>query len=119
MKKNIEFTEINNDFYEELENTAIKLAAAERDLVIYTDGLGALERRLMVEADNLFYEKYKKRLSEALQRRDARAREEYTRMIRATATAQEQKTLLRCRYDMLKMKFEAWRTRSANKRGSA
>ncbi len=65
-----------------------------------------------------FFEKQQKRLPEVLQRRDAKANPEFTRMIRAKAQAQGQRTALKAQLDIMKMRFEEWRTRSADRRNS-
>lgn len=110
--------EVDESFYEKYEGLANRLAIAERDLVIYTDGLAALEKKLMQDADDAFFNEHKKRLPEVLQRREAKANPEFTRMIRAKAQAQCQRTALRAQLDVMKMRFEEWRTRSADRRNS-
>lgn len=110
--------EVDEAFYEKYEDIANRLAIAERDLVIYTDGLAALEKKLMQDADDAFFNQHKKHLAEVLQRRDAKANPEFTRMIRAKAQAQSQRTALRSQLDIMKMRFEEWRTRSADRRNS-
>jgi len=108
--------EVDEDFYAELESLNIRLAEAERDLVLFTEGLSVVEKKLMIKADNQFFSEHKKRLPEVLQRRDARASPQYMNVVRAKARAQESKVSLRGQIDTMKMKFEGWRTRSANSR---
>lgn len=110
--------EIDQSFYDRWDNLHQDLAEAEKDLVIYTDGLGALEKRLMQKADDDFYREYKKRLAEVLQRREAKADQSYINTIRAKAAAQARKTLIKGRVEMMKMQFDEWRTRSADRRNS-
>tara|TARA_Y100000310_G_scaffold92562_1_gene90210 strand:- start:2396 stop:2764 length:369 start_codon:yes stop_codon:yes gene_type:complete len=114
------FSEIepDNAFYKEMEDLSFRLGEAEKNLVIYTDGLSALEKKLMKEADDSFYELHKKRLPETLQRREAKRDPRYTKMIRAKASASRDKVTYRIQLDIMKMKFEEWRTRSADRRNS-
>jgi hypothetical protein len=110
--------EIGDDFYERYDQIVHDLAEAERDVVMTTDGLSALERRLMQDADEQFFKAHNKRLSESLQRREAKADPRYSMMIRAKAKAMETRTLLRGQSDIMQMKFREWQTRSANSRNS-
>jgi hypothetical protein len=110
--------EIDDSFYEQYERINLKLGEAERDIVYYTDGLSVLERQLMAKVDEEFYAKEKKRLPEYLQRREAKRHPDYINMVRAKATAIQNKTILKGQLDLLKMKFDEWRTRRADSRGS-
>lgn len=110
--------EIGDEFYDRYEQLMHELAEAERDVVMTTDGLSALERRLMQEADEKFYAAHKKRMSESIQRREAKADPRYSVMIRAKAKAMEARTLLRGQVEIMNMKYGEWRTRSANSRNS-
>jgi len=110
--------EIDDAFYQRYESLGIRLAEAERDLVIYSEGLSVIEKKLMVKADNAFFRENNKRQAEALQRRDAKADPEYMKVVRAKAKAQESKTLYKVQLELMKMKFEGWRTRSADRRNS-
>jgi hypothetical protein len=110
--------EIDDDFYVRWNALHLDLGEAEKDLIIYTDGLGALEKRLMQKADDDFYKEFSKRLPEYLQRRDAKSDNRYILTMRAKAAAQSRKTVLKGKIEMMKMQFEEWRTRSADRRNS-
>ncbi len=110
--------EIDERFFDRMEELNIRLGEAERELVYCTDGLSALEKKLMIVADEAFYAQEKKRLPEYLQRREAKADPRYINMIRAKSRAQERRTTLRGQIDIMKLKFEEWRTRSADRRNS-
>lgn len=115
-RQNNNYFEVDSSFYEQMEDVAYRLAEAERSLVIFTDGLSALEKKLMKEADDAFFAENRKRLPETLQRREARRHPNYTKMVRAKASASSDKVYLKMKADILKMKFDEWRTRSANNR---
>lgn len=110
--------EIDSEFYERWEQAHLELAEVEKDLVILTDGLSSLEKKLMYQADEAFNAEYKKRLPETLQRREARRHDNYVQAIKAKAQAQGRKILIKGRIDMMKMVFDEWRTRSADRRNS-
>ena len=118
LKKNRSVIEIDSDFYDKWTQLTMDLGEAEKDLVIYSDGLGALEKRLMQEADEKFYQETKKRLPEYMQRREAQADERYVMTLRAKASAQSKRTILKGQIEMMKMQFDEWRTRSADRRNS-
>jgi DNA replication initiation complex subunit (GINS family) len=110
--------EIDTDFYERWENSHLELAEVEKDLVILTDGLSSLEKKLMHQADESFYRDFNKRLPEVLQRREARRHESYIQTIKAKAQVQGRKILVKGRIEMMRMQFDEWRTRSADRRNS-
>lgn len=111
-------TEINTEFYERWESAHLDLAEVEKDLVILTDGLSALEKKLMHQADEAFYRDFNKRLPETIQRREARRHDNYIQAIKAKAQTQGRKVLIKGRIEMMKMQFDEWRTRSADRRNS-
>lgn len=110
--------EVNQDFYQQYEDTTIRLAQAEHNLVFYTEGLAVLEKQLMVKSDQDYYGEHKKRLPEYLQRREAKSHPDYVTMVRNKAAAQRDKSIFKGRIEILKMQFEEWRTRSADRRNS-
>lgn len=104
-------------FWQEMEELNENLAMVEHDLTIYTEGLSALEKQLMKEFDERQYQVDGKRLPEYLQRREAKADPRYNAAIRAKARVVAKRILIRGKLEMMKMQFDEWRTRSANKRG--
>jgi hypothetical protein len=110
--------EIDSDFYDRWSNLHLDLGEAEKDLIIYSDGLGALEKRLMQESDDKFYENCQKRLPEYMQRREAQSDQRYVMTLRAKGAAQSRRMVLRGQIEMMKMQFDEWRTRSADRRNS-
>jgi hypothetical protein len=110
--------EIGPEFYDRWNSFHLDLGEAEKDLIIFTDGLSALEKRLMQEVDDKFYNETKKRLPEYLQRRDAKSDNRYIQTLRAKASAQARRIVLKGKIEMMKMQFEAWRTRAADRRYS-
>lgn len=108
--------DITPSFWEEINRLNSELADTEHDLVIFTDGLTALEKRLMQMADERFYAENKKRLPECLQRREAKADKRYTALIRNKARVTSKRMLLRGQIKIMEMQFDEWRTREANKR---
>ncbi|MBD78093.1 MAG: hypothetical protein CL840_03980 [Crocinitomicaceae bacterium] len=109
--------EITPQFWQEMETLIEDLAIVEHDLTIYTEGLSALEKKLMKEVDERQYHIDGKRLPEYLQRREAKADSRYNAAIRAKAGIVAKRTLLKGKVKMMEMQFDEWRTRSANKRG--
>jgi hypothetical protein len=109
--------DINSVFYEDFLQLKIRLGQAERDLVITTDGLSALEKQLMIRADKAFrLANNNKAMPEYAQRRDAKAHPLYSQMINAKARAAEVKIVLVGKIEIMKMRFDAFRTRSADRR---
>jgi hypothetical protein len=111
--------EIDEKFYEEWMKLHADQAVADADLIIYTDGLSVLEKKIMQEVDEAFAKNNAgKRLPEYLQRRDAKSDSRYADNIRAKAKAAAKQRMLRGAIKMKEMQFEEWRTRSANRRYS-
>jgi hypothetical protein len=110
--------EVDKEFYENYEDANIRMAQADHNLVFYTEGLAVLEKQLMVRSDNDYYKAFNKRLPEYLQRREAKSHPDYVTMVRSKASAQRDKTIYKGRIEILKMQFEEWRTRSADRRNS-
>jgi hypothetical protein len=110
--------EIDEAFYQRFTELNVQLGEAERDLIYYTEGLSVLEKKLMERADENFYKSEGKRLPEYLQRREAKSHPEFINMVRAKARAQEAKVVLKGQVELMKMKFDEWRTRSADRRNT-
>jgi hypothetical protein len=110
--------EIDDSFYESYRDVTLRLGEAEHNLVFFTEALPVLEKKLMYRSDEAFYTEFKKRLPEYLQRREAKSNPAYIQAVRAKARSQEAKVALRGEQDILKMKFDEWRTRSVDRRNS-
>lgn len=108
--------ELNESFYKEYEQAAARLAEVEEDLVLHTDGLDALEKQLMKEHDAEHMKQYKKSAPEYWQRREAKSDSRYHQMIYAKAALVSRKIMLKAQINMLDMRYQEWRTRSANRR---
>lgn len=108
--------ELTESFYEDYINVATELADVEASLVLHTDGLDALEKQLMQEYDATHLAKYNKSAPEYLQRREAKADPRYMSRVYAKSALAAKKTLLKARLNMLDMRYNEWRTRSANRR---
>jgi hypothetical protein len=114
--QSLDSDDIDSVFYEDFLQLKIRLGQAERDLVIATDGLSALEKQLMIRADKAFRLANNKAMPEYAQRRDAKAHPLYSQMINAKARAAEVKIVLVGKIEIMKMRFDAFRTRSADRR---
>lgn len=110
--------EIDDNFSAQLREVAAKLAQAEHDRVLYTDGLSVLEKKLMYKVDQEYYEKYQKRLPEYAQKRDAKRHPDYGQMVRMKAAAYRDCSLFRSEKEFLEMRFKEWQTRSVDRRGN-
>jgi len=110
--------EIDSEFEDKFREIAINLAQAEHDLVLYTDGLSILEKKLMYKVDEEYYKQHSKRLPEYAQRRDAKRHPRYTDMVRAKAAAARDRSLYRTEKDIYEMRFKEWQTRSVDRRNS-
>ena len=112
----INIVEPDSKYYELYDDFCMRYAQEEEDHVFYTEALSIMEKRLMVEADEQFYAKHNKRLSEALQRRDAKVNPNYIKLVRSKAAAVKRVRALKGKITMLDRKFDEWRTRCANQR---
>lgn len=108
--------ELTEQFYIDYQEVASRLAVVEEDLVIYTDGLDALEKQLMKEHDEKFHQQYGKSLPEYIQRREAKSDKRYRQAINAKAALVAKKVMLKAQINILDMRYNEWRTRSANRR---
>lgn len=108
--------EITDNFYEEYLSTAALLAEVEESLVLYTDGLDALEKSLMKEHDAKFISETKKSAPEYLQRREAKADPRFQQAVSAKASLVARRVMLKAKMNVFDMRYQEWRTRSANRR---
>ena len=112
--------EVTEEYYRNLEASAIELAEAEYQLSLMTDGVDILEKSLMYKADLDFKAatESNKALPVDLQRREAKRSPEYAHAVRAKAAAKRAQSLAKSKRFDLEKRFEEWRTRSADKRSS-
>ena len=112
--------EVTEEYYRNLEASAIELAEAEYQLSLMTDGVDILEKSLMYKADLDFKAATEsiKALPVDLQRREAKRSPEYAHAVRAKAAAKRAQSLAKSKRFDLEKRFEEWRTRSADKRSS-
>lgn len=108
--------ELTEQFYEDMILVATELAEVESSLILHTDGLDALEKQLMKEHDAAYLAQYNKTSPEYWQRREAKADPRYIARIQAKAALTARRTILKAKYHILEMRYNEWRTRSANRR---
>lgn len=108
--------EITDKFYEDYLEAAARLAEVEESLVLHTDGLDALEKHIMKEYDTGHIKQYNKSSPEYLQRREAKADPRYQQAISAKASLVSRKVMLKAQLNVFDMRYQEWRTRSANRR---
>jgi hypothetical protein len=116
--QNSQAFDVTDEYYKELDDAAVTLAEAEYQLSLLTDGVDIVEKTLMYKADLDFKEQTGsgKTLAVDLQRREAKRSQEYANVVRAKAAAKRAQSLARSRRADMEMKFDEWRTRSADRR---
>jgi len=97
--------------FEELESMADEYAQAEAERVHLTEFKKSKKALLMQR-----HEGYHKNLSIAAQEREAYADEEYIELLQGLKVATEKALSLKFRLDVMKMRFETWRTKQATLR---
>lgn len=108
--------ELTDSFYEEMLQIVAQLAEVEESLVLHTDGLDALEKQLMKEHDAAHFATYNKSSPEYWQRREAKADPRYMERVYAKAALTSRRVMLKAQINILEMRYNEWRTRSANRR---
>lgn len=109
---------MDENFFVLLEEANATLGHAREQEAILDGMMDALVARLMQEHDEAFRKQTGKSLSIELQKRSAKADPRYAQAVCSHAKAVSNRTLAQGRCDVLKLRFEAWRTKSANKRSS-
>lgn len=110
-------TEVDDNFFNVLQRAQEAHAEAVFNATAIEHGLSVLEKDLMKEsARDVMSATGAKSVPEFVQRRDAKSHVKYREAVMALASAQRELIICRGRVDSLKMQFEAWRTRQANRR---
>jgi len=117
MSKSYIFSEVDDNFFETMHRIQDDYSEAVYEKTLLENGLSILEKDLMREsAASVMHSTGAKSVPEFIQRRDAKADPRYKKAVLALAAAERNVVLLRGRLDSLKMQFESWRTRQANRR---
>lgn len=117
MSKPYIFSEVDENFFETMHRIQEDYAEAVYEKTLLENALSILEKDLMKEsAASVMSLTGAKSVPEFIQRRDAKSDPRYKKAALALASAERNVVLLRGRADSLKMQFEAWRTRQANRR---